>query len=51
MNQKIEKEDIFLKMIEARNTRVHTYNEDQAIKVYRQLYSFLDAFKQVLKNL
>ena len=47
----VEEEDVFLSMIEARNTLVHTYNEDQAIKVYRQLDGFLDAFNQVLENL
>ena len=47
----IKEEDAFLAMIEARNILIHTYNEDQAIKVYRQLKGFLDAFNQVLENL
>jgi nucleotidyltransferase substrate binding protein (TIGR01987 family) len=47
----IDAEDLFLEMIEARNTLVHTYNEDQAIKVYRQLHGFLVVFNQVLRNL
>jgi nucleotidyltransferase substrate binding protein (TIGR01987 family) len=47
----IEKESIFLAMIEARNALVHTYNEDQAIRVYQQLQGFLNAFGHVLKNL
>jgi len=47
----IKEEDAFLAMIEARNILIHTYNEDQAINVYRQLKGFLDAFNQVLENL
>jgi len=38
-------------MIEARNLLSHTYNENQAIQVYRKLPSFLEAFNLVLEKL
>ena len=41
----IDNDDVFLEMIEARNLLSHTYNEIQAIKIYRKLSSFLEAFK------
>jgi len=47
----IENEEIFLDMIEARNTLAHTYNEKQAIKVYQKLPGFLEAFKSVQTTL
>jgi len=47
----IENEEIFLDMIEARNQLSHTYNEEQAKLIYKQLAKFLDAFRRVMENL
>jgi len=47
----IENEETFLDLIETRNTLAHTYNEKQAIKVYRKLSDFLEAFKAVQRFL
>ncbi len=47
----IDREDVFLEMLEARNQLAHTYNEKQAGLIYRQLTKFLDAFKKVMENL
>jgi nucleotidyltransferase substrate binding protein (TIGR01987 family) len=47
----IDKEDVFLEMIEARNLLSHTYNENQAIQVYGKLPSFLESFNHVLGKL
>ena len=47
----IENEDVFLKMLEARNQLAHTYNEEQAGLIYRQLPKFLGAFKKVMEKL
>src|ERR1700733_13024972 len=37
----IKKEDIWLQMLEARNKMSHTYDTDEALKVYSSLISFL----------
>ena len=47
----IDNEDVFLEMIEARNLLLHTYNENQAIQVFRKLPSFLESFNLVLEKL
>ena len=47
----IDNEDVFLEMIEARNLLSHTYNENQAGKMYRKLPSFLESFNLVLEKL
>ena len=47
----IDKEDVFLEMLEARNQLAHTYNEKQAGLIYRQLTKFLGVFKKVMENL
>ena len=47
----IDNEDVFLEMIEARNLLSHTYNENQASKIYRKLPSFLESFNLVLEKL
>jgi nucleotidyltransferase substrate binding protein (TIGR01987 family) len=47
----IDNEDVFLEMIEARNLLSHTYNENQAIQVYRKLPGFLVSFRHVLEKL
>ena len=47
----IDNEDVFLEMIEARNLLSHTYNENQASKMYRKLPSFLESFNLVLEKL
>lgn len=47
----IEKEDVFLNMLEARNQLAHTYNEQKAKTIYEQLPGFLRAFRKVLEKL
>ena len=47
----IDNEDVFLEMIEARNSLSHTYNENQASEIYRKLPSFLESFNLVLEKL
>ena len=47
----IEKEQIFIEMIESRNTLSHTYNEGQAMKIYVKCADYLKAMKSVLAQL
>ena len=47
----IEKEQIFIEMIESRNTLAHTYNEEQAVKIYKKSAGYLNAMKSVLVQL
>ena len=47
----IEKEQIFIEMIESRNTLSHTYNEEQATKIYVKCAAYLEAMKNVLAQL
>ena len=47
----IEKEQIFIEMIESRNTLSHTYNEEQAAKIYVKCGGYLKAMKNVLAQL
>ena len=47
----LENEDIFIEMIESRNTLSHTYNEDQAQSIYVKCGEYLKEMKTVLQNL
>ena len=47
----IEKEQIFIEMIESRNTLAHTYNEEQAMKIYVKCADYLKAMNSVLAQL
>lgn len=47
----IEKEDIFLEMIKSRNLLSHTYNEEQAVEIYKKCPSFLSAMKELYAKL
>ena len=47
----IEKEQIFIEMIESRNTLSHTYNEEQAMKIYTKCSDYLSVMKSVLAQL
>jgi nucleotidyltransferase substrate binding protein (TIGR01987 family) len=47
----IDNEDVFLEMLEARNNLAHTYNEEQAGLIYRQLTKFLSAFRKIMEKL
>ena len=47
----IEKEQIFIEMIESRNTLSHTYNEKQAMKIYTKCSDYLSVMKSVLAQL
>jgi len=47
----IDKEDIFLEMIKSRNLLSHTYNEEQAMDIYKKCPSFLSAIKNVSAQL
>ena len=47
----IEKEQIFIEMIESRNTLAHTYNEEQAMKIYTKCSDYLSVMKSVLAQL
>ena len=47
----IEKEQIFIEMIESRNTLSHTYNDEQAAKIYVKCADYLKAMKNVLAQL
>jgi len=47
----IEKEQIFIEMIESRNTLSHTYNEEQAMKIYVKCADYLKAMNSVLAQL
>ena len=44
-------EVIFVEMIESRNTFSHTYNEEQAAKIYVKCGGYLKAMKNVLAQL
>ena len=44
----IDEELTFVEMIESRNTLSHTYNEEQATKIYVKCAAYLEAMKNVL---
>ena len=47
----IGEEVTFVEMIESRNTLAHTYNEEQAMKIYVKCADYLEAMKNVLAQL
>ena len=47
----IDEELTFVEMIESRNTLSHTYNEEQAAKIYVKCGGYLKAMKNVLAQL
>ena len=47
----IDEELTFVEMIESRNTLSHTYNEEQATKIYVKCGGYLKAMKNVLAQL
>lgn len=47
----IEQEDVFMDMIKSRNLLSHTYNEQQAIVVYKECPLYLSAIKDVYKQI
>ncbi len=47
----IDDELTFVEMIESRNTLSHTYNEEQAAKIYVKCGGYLKAMKNVLAQL
>ena len=47
----IDEELTFVEMIESRNTLSHTYNEEQAAKIYVKCADYLKAMKNVLAQL
>ena len=47
----IDEELTFVEMIESRNTLSHTYNEEQAAKIYEKCADYLKAMKNVLAQL
>ena len=47
----IDEELTFVEMIESRNTLSHTYNEEQAMKIYVKCADYLKAMKNVLAQL
>ena len=47
----IGEEVTFVEMIESRNTLSHTYNEEQATKIYVKCAAYLEAMKNVLAQL
>ena len=47
----IDEEVTFVEMIESRNTLAHTYNEEQAMKIYVKCADYLKAMKSVLAQL
>jgi len=47
----IDEELTFVEMIESRNTLSHTYNEEQAAKIYVKCAAYLKAMKNVLAQL
>ena len=47
----IGEEVTFVEMIESRNTLSHTYNEEQAVKIYVKCGGYLKAMKNVLAQL
>ena len=47
----IDKEDIFIEMIESGNTLAHTYNEEQAKGIYEKCPAYLLEIQKVYDNL
>ncbi|NQT98213.1 MAG: nucleotidyltransferase substrate binding protein [Candidatus Marinimicrobia bacterium] len=47
----IEKEAVFIEMIESRNTLAHTYSEDQAKSIYEKCPTYLAVMKNVFNQL
>jgi nucleotidyltransferase substrate binding protein (TIGR01987 family) len=47
----IDEELTFVEMIESRNTLAHTYNEEQAMKIYMKCAAYLKAMKNVQAQL
>ena len=47
----IDKEDLFIEMIESRNTLAHTYNEDQAKNIYKKCPAYLSVMKNVFNQI
>lgn len=47
----IQKEDVWLQMLEARNKMSHTYDTDEALKVYSSLANFLPELKKLCQSL
>ena len=47
----LEQEDLFLEMIKSRNLLSHTYNEEQALTIYKQCPGYLSAVKGLYKHL
>ncbi len=47
----IDKEDLFIEMIESRNTLAHTYNEDQAKNIYEKCPAYLSVMRNVFLQL
>lgn len=43
----IKQEDIFLEMMQSRNMLSHTYNEDQAMDIYKKCKKFLSGIDEV----
>jgi nucleotidyltransferase substrate binding protein (TIGR01987 family) len=47
----VEQEDIFLEMIKSRNLLSHTYNEEQALDIYKKCPSYVSAMKDVYRKI
>ena len=47
----IKNEDIWLQMLEARNRMSHTYDTDEALKVYTSLANFLPELQELCQSL
>ena len=47
----IDEEVTFVEMIESRNTLAHTYNEEQAMKIYVKCADYLKAMNSILAQL
>ena len=47
----IEYDDVWMSLVEVRNSTVHTYNEHLADEVYGKLPGALEAFEKLLKAL
>jgi nucleotidyltransferase substrate binding protein (TIGR01987 family) len=47
----ITNEELWLRMIEARNLTSHTYREDTAEDVYEKMMDYIDGFEELLENL
>lgn len=50
-NKWINNEEIWLDMLSARNLMSHTYNSATALKVYKNLKSYVPEIKQLLESL